>query len=625
MCGIVGICSQHKPVSKNLLDRMRDTLIHRGPDDAGTWCSHDGTLGLAHRRLSIIDLSPGGHQPMTDTEGEIIIVFNGEIYNFTELRQKLKEEGHLFRTQSDTEVLIEAYRAWGEACLSRLSGMFSFCLYDKSKACLFLARDRAGEKPLFYYHTPGRFLFASELKALMADPAFPRTLDLENLNYYLTYGYVPGAKCILKNVYKLPAGHCMTYDLKRDTLKARPYWRLPDPVEEPQASADTLANELEMLLEDTVRRQLVADVPLGILLSGGIDSSLITAIASRVSSKRIKTFTISFPEYKAYDESPYARLVAAHFGTDHTEMSAEPATVNLLSDLAKQYDEPLADSSMLPTYLVSRLIRRHATVALSGDGGDELFGGYLHYKWIQRQEWIRHFVPSPARRTMASFGRHCIPLGFRGRAYIIGLGGGIMNSVAHVNVFFDDHIRRQLLSPLAPEMKNLSPLPDAYRAELPVPGNSALQRAMAMDFSTYLVDDILVKVDRASMFASLEVRAPLLDHRIIEFAYRKIPDHLRLYGRDRKILLRHLAKRLLPPALDIGRKQGFSIPLSDWLKGSWGLYFEEVLKGLPTELFNRQFVSDLIKSQAQGYSNAQRLFALVIFELWRRHYQITLP
>lgn len=625
MCGIVGICSEREPLNRNLLERMRDTLIHRGPDDAGTWCSPDRKLGLAHRRLSIIDLSPRGRQPMSNQSGQITIVFNGEIYNFRELRRELESKGHTFRTASDTEVLIEAYAAWGEDCVAHLNGMFSFCLYDSYKRCLFLARDRAGEKPLFYYHVPGRFVFASEVKAIMADPLFPRTLDLEGLSYFLMYGYVPGAKSILRNVHKLLAGHAMTYDIKRDSLTIQPYWHLPDPEGQPLASADTLANELEILLEDSVRRQLIADVPLGILLSGGIDSSIVTAIASRVASKPVNTFTISFPKYKDYDESPYARVVADHFGTNHTELEAEPATVDLLSDLAKQFDEPLADSSMLPTYLISRLIRRDATVALGGDGGDELFGGYLHYDWIQRQESARRFLPSPVRRAVASIGKQYVPLGVRGRTYIIGLAGGIMNSVAHVNVFFDDHVRRRLLSPVAEEIKNLSPLPDAYRADLPVPGQSALQKAMAMDFSTYLVDDILVKVDRASMLASLEVRAPFLDYRIIEFAFRKVPDHLRVRGKQRKILLRRLARRLLPAALDIGRKQGFAIPISDWLKGSWGAYFEGVLKGLPPEMFNKRFVSDLIKSQQQGYANTQRLFALLIFELWRRHYGISVP
>jgi asparagine synthase (glutamine-hydrolysing) len=624
MCGIVGIFTQGAPVKETVLKKMRDSLVHRGPDDAGTFCSPDRMLGLAHRRLSIIDLSPGAHQPMLDPSGQIVIVFNGEIYNFKELRTDLTKMGHMFRTQSDTEVLIEAYRAWGENCLAHLNGMFSFCIYDNVKRHLFLARDRAGEKPLFYYHVPGKFMFASELKALMADPTFPRTLDVEGLNYYLMYGYIPGAQSILRNVQKLPAGHCMIYDLANDALKVWPYWQLPQPKDNPRITTEDLAHELEMLLEDAVKRQLVADVPIGVLLSGGIDSSIVTAIASRVTTKPVRTFTISFPEYKEYDESPYARLVASHFGTEHTELAAESATVDLLYDLAKQYDEPLADSSMLPTYLVSRLIRRHATVALGGDGGDELFGGYFHYNWIQLQEKARRYLPSLLRSAIAVAGKCYVPLGTRGRTYIIGLAGGIMNSVAHVNVFFDDQVRRRLLSPIADRINNMLPLPDVYRAEHPVPGQSALQRAMAMDFSTYLVDDILTKVDRASMLASLEVRAPFLDYRIIEFAFTKVPDHLRVCGKERKILLRHLAKRLLPSSLDIDRKQGFAIPLSHWLKGSWGPFFDEVLNELPNEVFNKRFVAGLLKRQRQGFSNTQRLFSLVIFELWRRHYQISL-
>jgi asparagine synthase (glutamine-hydrolysing) len=537
-----------------------------------------------------------------------------------------KNSGKNWKTKgTHLKVLIETYRAWGEDCLAHLNGMFSFCLYDNVKKRLFLARDRAGEKPLFYYHVPGKFMFASELKALMADPTFPRTLDVEGLNYYLMYGYIPGAQSILRNVQKLPAGHSMTYDVASGSMMVQSYWQLPQTEETPRIAVEDLVNELEMLLEDAVKHQLVADVPLGILLSGGIDSSIVTAIASRVTTKPLRTFTISFPEYKEYDESPYARLVASHFGTEHTELAAESATVDLLYDLAKQYDEPIADSSMLPTYLVSRLIRRHATVALGGDGGDELFGGYLHYNWIQLQEKARKYLPSLLRSAIAVAGKRYVPLGTRGRTYIIGLAGNIMNSVAHVNVFFDDQVRRQLLSPLTGKINKMSPLPDAYRADLPVPGRSALERAMAMDFSTYLVDDILTKVDRASMLASLEVRTPFLDYRIIEFAFSKVPDHLRVCGKERKILLRHLAKLLLPPALDIDRKQGFAIPLSHWFKGSWGPYFEEVLSQLPAEVFNKRFVAGLLKRQRQGFSNMQRLFSLVIFELWRRHYQIALP
>lgn len=625
MCGIVGTFRRGTPVDVDVLNRMRDTLMHRGPDDAGTWISPDGTIGLAHRRLSVIDLSPGSRQPMVDGTGQTAIVFNGEMYNFIELRQELHAKGHTFRTQSDTEVILAAYREWGDECLTRLQGMFSFCICDIEKRRLFVARDRAGEKPLFYYRSPGSIVFASELKAIMADPVFPRKLDMEGLNYYLMYGYIPGWKSILSDVRKLPAGHKMVYDVQNDVLSIDRYWKLPEADGCAPCSADELADELEALLEDAVKHQLIADVPLGVLLSGGIDSSIVTAIASRVSSKPVKTFTITFPGHKKYDESRYARLVGAHFGTDHTELAAETANIELLSDLARQYDEPLADSSMVPTYLVSRLIRRHATVALGGDGGDELFGGYFHYSWIQLQEKARLILPLVLREGLACLGRRCVPLGFKGRTYIIGLGGCIMNSVAHVNVFFDHHVRLKLLSTAAKGFDGSFPAAENYRTELAIPGNSAIQKAMAMDFLTYLADDILVKVDRASMLSSLEIRAPFLDHRIIEFAFRKVPDYLKVRGKQRKILLRHLAERLLPEELDLNRKQGFAIPLSQWLKGPWGAYFEEVLRDLPEELFNRRFVAELIERQKRGYSNTQRLFALLIFELWRKHYRVALP
>ena len=392
MCGIVGIASRSSKIVPDLLISAW-ILRHRGPDDAGLWQSPDGRVGLAQRRLAIIDLSPCGHQPMVDTFGQLCITFNGEIYNYLDLRRELVARGHHFRTASDTEVILEAYRAWGVDCLSHLNGMFAFCLYDSAAQRLFLARDRAGEKPLFYWHTPGHLVFASELKALMADPAFPRRLDLQALDYYLAYGYVPGEMCILQGVRKLAQGQAMTYDLETDTPRVWRYWQLREPPSPADVSVDDLSAELETLLEDSVRRQLIADVPVGVLLSGGIDSSLVTAMASRVSSTPVKTFTISFPGHGAYDEGPYARLVAEYFGTQHTELVAEPAAVELLPALAWQYDEPMADSSMVPAYLVARLVRQHATVALGGDGGDELFGGYPHYSWLQWQERARRYLP----------------------------------------------------------------------------------------------------------------------------------------------------------------------------------------------------------------------------------------
>ncbi len=624
MCGIVGLASRAATVDVELMTLMRDSLQHRGPDDAGVWRSSDGRVGLAHRRLAIIDLSPGGHQPMGDALGHFWIIFNGEIYNYQELRRELEERGHRFQTASDTEVILEAYRAWGVDCLSRLNGMFAFGLYDTREQRLFLARDRAGEKPLFYYHTPDKFLFASELKAMMADPSFPRRLDLEALNYYLAYGYVPGEMCMLKGVHKLAPGQALDYDLETGKLRTWRYWQLPVPAPR-NTPIEDLTEELEGQLLDSVRLRLIADVPVGILLSGGIDSSLVTALAAQVSNKPVKTFTVSLPGYGAYDEGPYARLIARHFGTEHMEMVAEPATVELLPKLAWQYDEPLADHSIVPTYLVSNLVRQHVTVALSGDGGDELFGGYRHYNFTQKQHKLRRFIPSLVRRGVGAAAARLLPVGLRGRNHLIGFTRDLPWSIAHINLFFDEWSRKRLLSPVLGHSRRLVSLPEAYRANLCLPGRTPLQQATEADFQTTMAEDYLVKMDRASMLCSLEVRSPFLDHRIVEFAFGSLPDKLRATEFQRKVLLRRLAQRLLPSSFDLNRKQGLSLPLEDWLQREWGYYFETVLREADRRLFDQQMIQSLIAGQRRGFANANRLFLLTIFELWRREYRVAGP
>ena len=622
MCGIVGYASRSVPVDRARVEAQRDSLTHRGPDDQGSWLATDCTAALGHRRLSIIDLSPAGRQPMVDSTGELEIVFNGEIFNFRDLRHDLEHLGHRFRTKTDTEVLLAAYREWGDDFLRYLNGQFAIGLYDAVKRRMLLARDRAGEKPLFYRHAAETLSFASELKALMADPTMPRVIDPAALNWYLTYGYVPGDLCILRGVHKLPAAHALSYDIASDAVRLWRYWGLPTPASDAEELSDAQwSDELEALLEDSVRRQLVADVPVGILLSGGVDSSLVTALAARVSATPVKTFTIAFPGHGSYDESPFARLVAEHFGTDHTELVAEPATADLLPMLARQYDEPMADSSMLPTYLVSRLIREHATVALGGDGGDELFGGYMHHSWIQSQERLRALIPRPIRRVAHHLVQNLVPVGVKGRNFLLGYTSDLGESIARYGMFFDQHMRQQLLasgrSAFAddtPEMVKGSAFAD----------RTPLWRTTAVDFSGYLTDDILVKVDRASMLTSLEVRAPWLDYRIIELAFGRVPDRLRATARERKILPRRLAARILPSALDLNRKQGFSIPLHRWFKGPWGTMFESVLSEADPALFDRRAIEQLLAAQRRGLSNTHRLFALTLFELWRREYGVAM-
>ena len=620
MCGICGVVDRNAGVDVDVLNAMTDTMQHRGPDDRGAWRSSDGTAGLGHRRLSIIDLSPAGHQPMPDATGTLTIILNGEIYNYMELRADLESLGHTFRTHTDTEVLIEAYHRWGAECLKRLRGMFAFAIYDSRRRTLFLARDRAGEKPLFYSRNGGNFVFASELKAIMAQPGFPRRLNPLALNQYLAFGYVLTGQCILEGVSKLPPGHAATYEAGTGHLEIWPYWQLPEPPDTNNAvSDDLLVEEMHELLRDSVRQQLVADVPVGIMLSGGIDSSLVTAMAAEVSSKPVATFNISFPGHGQFDESRFARLVATHFGTNHTELAAEPATVDLLPSLARQYDEPMADSSMVPTYLVSKLIRGQAKVALGGDGGDELFGGYPLYQWVRRQDLVRRLVPQSLRSVVGTAAM-MLPRGVRGRNYLIGSARSVAWSLGHASLYFVLPARRKLL---AHSGLRVDEAPEQEKPACAV-GRTATQRAMSLDFRTYLVEDILVKVDRASMLSSLEVRAPFLDSRIIELAYGRLPDHLRVWKGKRKVLLRKLARRVLPPQLDIDRKQGFSIPLATWFRGKWGTFMRSVLLAADQHLFDQSSIAALITAEEKGLVNSHRIYSLTMFELWRREYRVGL-
>ena len=619
MCGIAGVASARPVEGRGRLERMRDVMRHRGPDDQGAWWSADGRVGLAHRRLSILDLSAAGHQPMADGTGRLWVVFNGEIYNFAELRGELRAAGHAFRSGTDTEVLLAAYRAWGEAFLGRLEGMFAFALYDGDARRVLLARDRAGENPLFYAHAAGTLRFASELKGLLADPELPRELEPEALEHYLAYGYVPGGRCILRGVRKLPPAQLAVFDLDGGGLEVRPYWRLPEPPRGEGADAEELLDELEALLSTSVRRQLVADVPVAVLLSGGLDSSLVTALAARASARPVRTFTATFPGAGVFDESGFARTVARHFGTEHTELPVEPASVDLLPVLAAQYDEPLADSSMVPTYLISRLVRTRATVALGGDGGDELFAGYGHYRMLLRQAQLRRVLPRTVRAGVAAAAR-ALPAGVRGRNHLVGFAGGAASNLAHVNLYFDAPARRALLRPTGWAPPAVPP--EALRGGAWPAARTVLQQATATDFLTYLPDDILVKVDRASMLTSLEVRAPFLDPRVIEFAFGRVPDRLRATPRAGKVLLRRLARRVLPPELDLQRKRGFSLPLGRWFRGEWGRYVAGVLAEAPPGLFDPAAVRGLLELQRRGLANTNRLFALAIFELWRREYGV---
>ena len=613
MCGILGIASKTEKFEETTIIGLRDLMTHRGPDNGGIWLSDNKSIALAHRRLAIIDLNKESNQPFVDESTNNKIIFNGEIYNFLELRKDLEQLGYVFKTSSDTEVILLAYDAWGTECLERFIGMFAFCIFDVLRNQFFLARDRAGEKPLFYSLTDNNFIFSSELKPILENGH--RELNLDSLDCYLSFGYTQSNKSIISGVSKLPPAHAMIIDVETLEKKIWPYWQLPESNNSRNLiKEDILLDELEQLLGDAVEKQLISDVPVGVLLSGGVDSSLITAMAARA-KEGVKTFTISFNEFKEYDESGHARLIADEFGTEHIELSANNPEPEILLSLARQYDEPMIDSSMLPTYLVSKLIKEHCTVALGGDGGDELFGGYSTHSRLLWTHQRTKYLPLSIRKSIST-GASFLPYGFKGREWLRNLDFDFDTSLPLVSSHFDKNIRFNLFNNL-----DLGHFAENYRLSNIPNYQDLLSRMTAMDFKNYLPEDILVKVDRASMLNSLEIRAPFLDKRIIEFAFSKVHSRQKASSSERKILLKRLCERLLPSSFDLKRKQGFSIPLGAWLKqGPWRDFFYDNLKS--SKIYNHRRIEELLDSQDKGRNNSERLFGLLMFQLWSEEYNI---
>ena len=619
MCGIVGYAGRPGAVTANLLAAMRDAIAHRGPDDSGIWASPDGSVVLGHRRLAILDLSPAGAQPMENSSRRSVIVFNGEIYNHEELRRELAAGGVHFTGRSDTEVLLAAYDAWGERCVARLRGMFAFAIYDQTRRVLFLARDRAGEKPLYWAEHRGGLVFASELKALMADPEFPRRLSPEGLAYYLSFGYVPGDKCILEGVHKLPPAHCLSWSLTGGAPKINRYWDIPSARRDDASSIDELTDDLQRLLTAAVSEQLVADVPLAVLLSGGVDSSLVAAIAAQVSHHKVRTFTVTLPNHPRLDESRFARSVAQYLGTDHVELPLDHSSADLVQKLAIQFDEPIADSSMIPTYLLAKTVSQHCKVVVGGDGGDELFGGYRSYQSALQREKLRARLPRAARSLVAATARRILPNGAKGRNALMALNGTTADGIAQSAVWTDPADYPRISPWLFRGSQKYSPT--LWRRNLVEEARGLPGAAMAADFRSYLPEDILVKVDRAAMLCSLEVRAPFLDQRVIEFAYERIPNRLQATLQQRKILLKRLAKRLLPPDLDIDRKQGFTIPISKWLTPAilqdWRDDCREQIQSVLSDAAVRRLIR-----RRENMAGEHSLYAAIMLTTWMRHYHV---
>lgn len=572
MCGIVGVVAE-EGVRADRLSAMSARLLHRGPDDCGVWLSPGAApqVGLAHRRLSIVDLSPLGRNPMVRDGGRLCITFNGEVYNFLELRKELEGLGDRFVSRSDTEVVLASWDRWGTDCLRRFVGMFAFGIWDARSRRLFLARDRLGKKPLYYAEYAGRFAFASELKAFLAEPEFPRELDQDALGLYLRYGYVPSPFTIFRAARKLPPAHLARYEPGRAGLRIERYWDPLTVAAEPVRELDDgeAEKQLESLLKDAVRLRMIADVPLGAFLSGGIDSSLVVALMQEQSARPVKTFSIRF-ENPEFNEADHAAAVARHLGTEHREETCSMTAMrDVLDVLGETFDEPFADSSFIPTYIVARMTRRYVTVALSGDGGDELFFGYQRYAALERARWLLE-SPGPFRRTVArAIG--LVPVRRARRvAEVLRQDGSDP---------YDRFVSWFPAAEAAALLGHASPHYPTYESTLAaVSSRQPADRASLLDLVTYLPEDILTKVDRASMAVGLEARAPLLDHRVAEFALR-LPLSLKYRRGTTKWLLRRLLYRRVPRHLLDRPKMGFGVPLADWFRGPLRDRMEQYLSG----------------------------------------------
>jgi len=619
MCGIAGIYHHGAHVEDGKLNAMTKAIYHRGPDDAGYYVKDK--IGLGVRRLSIIDVT-GGHQPISNEDGTVWIVFNGEIYNFQQIRKELESKGHRFATRSDTETIVHLYEEYGDECPNYLRGMFAFAIWDERKQKLFIARDRLGIKPLFYAWSPEKGLvFASEIKSLLAAfPELSQSVDQHAISLYFAFWYIPTEHTIFSHIRKLPPGHFLTLESGRLAIKR--YWSVIERVPQKwMASEAEYVERLLAMLQEAVRVRLLSEVPLGAFLSGGIDSSLVVGLMSRIMNRPVKTFSIGFEEAD-FDELRYARLVARHFQTEHHEFVVKPDAAMLTSDLVRLFDEPFGDASAIPTFLVAKLARRNVTVTLSGDGGDELFAGYERYK--------KH-------KAMGMFGRlpHSIRASIRAMA---SLGGTVDNKLARrverlyqgsqapfpasyyqTYKAFTDEFRHEIFQPAWEDGK----IGEEVLSGLVTSGNQ-IENIQYMDLLTYLPDDILAKVDRTSMANSLEVRVPFLDHELVQLVW-SIPVEQKLRGFTSKYILKKAAASIIPQKIIRRRKQGFGVPIAKWFRHELKEVLHDALlsrQALQRGYFKRQGLESVLKEHLDGkWDYSGFLWGLLFFESWHRVFQ----
>jgi asparagine synthase (glutamine-hydrolysing) len=615
MCGIVGIVGLNgRPTSIEELRGMCAALVHRGPDDEGMYLGSGRRAGLAMRRLSIIDITTG-HQPVKNEDGSVWVVFNGEIYNFRQLRRELESRGHTFRTATDTEVIVHLYEEHGNRCVEHLRGMFTFALWDDRREVLLLARDRLGIKPLYYAEVDGRLVFASELKAILQLPEVDRTLNWSAANHLFTFLTTPPAESIIEGVHKLQPGHILLASPGKG-LRLERYW---DVRFEPDYSRteDDCVERLRELLKESVGLHLMSDVPLGAFLSGGIDSSAVVATMSRLVPGPVKTFSIGFTD-QDFNELDHARLVAKEFGTEHHELVLEPDALGIIEELAWHLDEPFGDHSAIPTYMVSKLASEHVTVVLSGDGGDELFAGYDKYRVERRERLVRH-LPEPVRRGFALLSR-TMPDRIRGRNLLRHLSLPHPERYLDASTLFRREEQRQLFQPeVWAKFSRLDPWNGLAEFLAQSDGHwlSALQH---LDLRHYLPLDILTKVDRMSMAHSIEARVPLLDHKLVEFA-ATIPPDLRLRGGTTKYIFKRAMRGILPDAIIDRPKRGFTVPLGRWLRGQLDEFVREVLLSDTCRrrgIMNTAYIERMVAQRQRRGDLDIHIWTLISFELWCR-------
>ena len=628
MCGISGFIDFTKKTDRTILEKMNRIMAHRGPDGEGygIYNSNTATIGLGHRRLSIIDLTEGGSQPQTFKS--LHITFNGEIYNYAEIKKTLEDKGHQFNSHSDTEVILHAYAEWGSKALQQFIGMFAFVIYDEAKQKLFACRDRAGVKPFFYYWKDDLFLFGSELKALMQHPSFIKKINLDAAAAYMQLGYVPTPHCIFNNAHKLKPGHFLEVDVNSKSITATQYWNVYDAYNQPVLKIDLpdAIAETEKLLISAFQYRMVSDVPVGVFLSGGYDSTCVTALLQANNTEKIKTFTIGVPD-AGLNEAPYAKEIAAHLGTDHTEYyCTEKEAIEIVPQLPFFYDEPFADSSAIPTTLVSKIAREKVTVALSADAGDEIFAGYNRYDYMAKYGKKLQRIPGFVRKTTAAV-MDVVPansIPYFNKKYLFA------NRYEKIKSLLKNPSEQNLLISITKQMDSdeigdlfkgqIATLPTAFDSgELKGENYSTLAYMMAIDYQTYLLDDILQKVDRAAMSVSLEGREPFLDQRVIEWA-AKLPMDYKYNNGSKKFIIKEIVHKYIPNAMLDRPKMGFGIPIAAWLQKDLKPFVDNYFDAAfinKQNIFNNEEVQRIKDSFYKGkIERAEKIWYLLMFQMW---------